>query len=307
MPKRIRYLSVLLLSSFTLYGCSSIGFGAQDTQTASVAKSMSAKKGMNDAFVMQLEKVVASRSVEDKARDQYRNPTETLKFFQVEPGMTVAEALPGGGWYSKILANYLGADGALYGVNYVDSMWARFGFFDAESIKGRIASTAKFPMQVTEFTQSGIASKGFTFNSVPADAIGKVDRVLFVRALHNLNRFESEAGTMTEALNAANQMLKSDGMIGVVQHRLPEAHTKNTDGSRGYLKYSDLVKAFDQAGFELVSSSEINANPKDQPSETDIVWRLPPSFNGSRDKPEAMAAMKAIGESNRMTLLFKKK
>ena len=64
---------------------------------------------------------------------------------------------------------------------------------------------------------------------------------------------------------------------------------------------------FEEAGFELVASSEINANPKDKPGAEDVVWRLPPSLRGSKDNPEQRAAMEAIGESDRMTLLFKKK
>jgi predicted methyltransferase len=55
-----------------------------------------------------------------------------------------------------------------------------------------------------------------------------------------------------------------------------------------------------------VGSSEINANPKDQPTEQDVVWRLPPTFAMSKDKPEHKAQMEAIGESDRMTLKFKK-
>ncbi len=255
-----------------------------------------------------LAQVLAQADEKTQARFQYRRPAETLAFFKVTPGMSVAEALPGGGWYSNILANYLGSNGALHGVNYNDDMWARFGFFNEEAIKGRIASTTQFPEKVAGFTDNGIASKGFTFASVPDDVVGTVDRVLFIRALHNLNRFESEAGTLTESLAAAHQLLKADGLVGVVQHRLPETATnKGADGSRGYLKQSYLISAFEKAGFELVASSEINANPKDQPGEADIVWRLPPSFNGSRDNPEQMAKMKAIGESDRMTLLFKKK
>ena len=96
--------------------------------------------------------------------------------------------------------------------------------------------------------------------------------------------------------------------MGVVQHRLPETATdKGGDGSRGYLKQSYLVTAFENLGFELVASSEINANPKDQPGESDIVWRLPPSYNGTKEDPELKAKVDSIGESDRMTLLFKKK
>lgn len=255
-----------------------------------------------------LASVVAERSADMKERDKYRNPAETLEFFKVKPGMVVAEALPGGGWYSNILANYLGEDGGLYGINYVDTMWARFGFFSEERIAGRIAATKEFPGKVAEFTSNGITSDGFTFETVPSSMNGTVDRVLFIRALHNLNRFEEEAATLTQALNTTYRMLKTGGMVGVVQHEVdgsvPDAAAT---GSRGYLKASGVIAAFEEAGFELVASSDINKNPKDKPSNEQIVWRLPPSFNGSKDDPEKKKAMEAIGESNRMTLLFKKK
>lgn len=261
----------------------------------------------HESLATPLDKILASRSAEEIARDQYRNPADTLTFFKIEPGMTVAEALPGGGWYSKILAEYLGSDGALYGVNYVDDMWERFGFFSPEDIQNAIESTAKFPSLISEFTDNGISTKGFTFGTVPADLVGTVDRVLFIRALHNLNRFENDAQTMSQALKASSKMLKPDGLVGVVQHRLQEdAPAEGSDGSRGYLKQSDLIKSFENAGFELVAASEINANPKDRPSAKDIVWRLPPTLNGTKDNPELKAKVMAIGESDRMTLLFKK-
>ena len=252
--------------------------------------------------------VVRDRSAQDQVRDKYRNPVQTLAFFNVEPGMKVAEALPGGGWYSKILANYLGQDGELHGINYNDDMWAMFGFFSAERIAENSANTAKFPSLVESFTDNGIQSSGFTFATAPEAAKGTLDRVLFVRALHNLNRFEADAGTRSQALKLAYDLLKPNGLVGVVQHRAPEdADDKWADGSRGYLKQSALIDAFEVAGFELVMTSEVNANRKDKPQTEDIVWRLPPSFNGVGDDADKRVAMQAIGESDRMTLLFQKK
>lgn len=259
-------------------------------------------------YVTEITAAVESRSEDDRARDKYRNPIKTLAFFDVQPGMTVAEALPGGGWYSKILANYLGADGTLYGINYNDDMWARFGFFDEKGIKEAIERTNQFPEMVNGFSESAPQSRGFTFASLPADAEGTADRILVIRALHNLNRFEADAGTMSDALKAMHKLLKDDGLVGVVQHRLPESSDEQgANGSRGYLKQSNVVSAFESAGFKLVKTSEINANRMDQPGPKDIVWRLPPTFNGSADDPDKKAAMAAIGESDRMTLVFKKK
>ncbi|HUF82741.1 MAG TPA: hypothetical protein VMN03_16515, partial [Burkholderiales bacterium] len=70
-----------------------------------------------------LEKVLNAQDEEVKARYTYRHPKETLEFFGVEPGMTVVEGLPSGGWYSKILIDYLGPDGQLIGANYPYSIF----------------------------------------------------------------------------------------------------------------------------------------------------------------------------------------
>ena len=254
-----------------------------------------------------LQQAIASRSAEDRARDTARHPAETLAFFQVAPGMTVAEVLPGGGWYTKILANYLGPDGTLYGINYPDRIWPLFPNASDEWIARHKAATDEFPGIVKNATSNGIKTGSFTFNTVPPELTGTVDRVLIIRALHNLNRFEQQAGTRSQALAAVRSMLKDDGLVGVVQHRMPiSGDTSGTDGSRGYLTETEVIVMFEQAGFELVSTSEINANPNDQPGPEDTVWRLPPSLSTSKDNPQLQEKMKAIGESDRMTLLFRK-
>ena len=253
-----------------------------------------------------LNAVLASRSDEDKVRDDARHPLETLTFFQVKPGMTIAEALPGGGWYTRILANYLGQDGTLYGVNYPDSLWPMLSYASPEWIAERIAATQNFTAKVATFTDNGITAQGFTFDTVPPEVEGTVDRVLLIRALHNLNRFQQKAGTRSQALAATHAMLKKDGLVGVVQHRAPATASKEwADGNKGYLNEVAVIAMFAEAGFALVAQSEINANPMDQPSGEDSVWRLSPSLRGSNDD-EQREAMVAIGESDRMTLLFRK-
>jgi predicted methyltransferase len=252
--------------------------------------------------------VVLDRDAEQRSRDASRRPVQTLSFFHVEAGMTVAEALPGGGWYSEILANYLGKQGGLFGINYNKSMWPLFGFFTPERIEEMSARTAAFPDMVKGFTDNGIKTAGLTFEAVPPELVGTADRVLFVRALHNLARFEKQSGTLSQALNTASELLKEDGLVGVVQHRAPsDANEQWADGSSGYLKQSMVIEAFERAGFELLAQSELNANPLDTPSNDDSVWRLPPTLNGSEDDAQLRATMTAIGESDRMTLLFKKK
>lgn len=303
-------LPALGLTLAVTFGCSEAPKNERRA-TESAQKMVSLAKSPEKAIVTvnkaKLEYAVQARSDEDKSRDGARNPIETLEFFQVAPGMVVAEALPGGGWYSKILATYLGQEGTLHGINYNDDMWARFGFFDEESIQKSIEQTAKFPEMVREFTEKGPQSSGFTFNSAPPELAGTVDRVLFIRALHNLSRFENEADTMSGALATVHMILKEDGLVGVVQHQGPETNSDDwADGGSGYLKKSAVVEAFKTAGFELIGESDINENRKDVPTEEEIVWRLPPSYSGTSGDPLLKNKVELIGESNRMTLLFKK-
>ena len=102
-------------------------------------------------------------------------------------------------------------------------------------------------------------------------------------------------------------MLKPGGIVGVVQHHAPDtASDEWANGSRGYLKKGFVIAQMQAAGFEFVASSDVNANSNDQPGAEDVVWRLPPSLRGAKDDAELTAKMLAIGESNRMTLKFRK-
>ncbi len=143
---------------------------------------------------------------------------------------------------------------------------------------------------------------------MPEDASDQVDAVLFIRALHNLNRFtDEESPYMSDTLAETFRVLKPGGIAGVVQHSGPETNSDDwANGSNGYLKKSAVIAAFEAAGFEYVGSSDINANAADVPSEEEFVWRLPPSRSGTEEGSPERAAYDAIGESNRMTLKFRK-
>ncbi|MFT7259218.1 MAG: putative methyltransferase [Glaciecola sp.] len=310
MFKKSGISSTCALALIATLGCSQPPqeeMKSPESRTKEALKGTTLEDALHAIDTQTLFNAVNNRSDEDKSRNDARNPIQTIAFFQISPEMAVAEALPGSGWYSKILANYLGADGQLYGINYNDDMWPRFGFFSEEGIQKAIERSTKFPDMVSEFAEEAPQSIGFTFNTAPDELSGTVDRVLFIRALHNLNRFESDAGTMTEALATAKMLLKDDGLVGVVQHQAPETNLdKWSDGSAGYLKKSAVIEAFKKAGFELVSEANFNENANDNPSENDVVWRLPPSYSGTADDPVLKDKVNAIGESTRMTLLFKK-
>jgi predicted methyltransferase len=254
-----------------------------------------------------LDRVLSAQPDDEKARYQYRHPKEALEFFGVEPGMTVVEVLPGGGWWSKILIPYVGPTGKLVGADYSLPMWALFGEFAPDPEKQKTWAT-DWPAGAKDWCATDCAPiSAFVYGSLPEEMKGTADAVLMFRALHHFSRFEEEGGFYTAALKDTFDVLKPGGIVGVEQHRAPAANSdKWAEGDNGYLKQDAVIAAFTAAGFEFVGSSEINANPKDQPTEQDFVWRLPPSFATSGDNPELKAQMEAIGESDRMTLKFRK-
>lgn len=255
-----------------------------------------------------LSALLAGQPEEVQARYRYRNPQATLEFFGVKPGMTVVEGLPGGGWYTKLLLPYLGDEGTLIAADYAMEMWPLFSFGTEAFIAERSTWHDDFKAMAAEWGGDNSATvETFRFGTLPEELAGTADVVLFIRVLHNLARFEEQGGYLTNALNDAYAVLKPGGTFGVVQHHARDAMPDDwADGSRGYLKKQFVIERAENAGFEFVAESEVNANAKDTPGPEDVVWRLPPSLRGTGDNPERMAEMQAIGESNRMTLRFRK-
>ncbi|HEY7772737.1 MAG TPA: methyltransferase domain-containing protein [Marinagarivorans sp.] len=294
MKRRWVLGSLVAASILVLHGCSTLT-GGQNTAPA-VSKADKAR----------LVEITEGLPAEQQARYPYRHPVETLSFFGIKPGSTVVEALPGGGWYSKILLPYLGDEGRLIGVDYSADMWPHFGgFATAEFIENRKQWPAEWVADAKTWSGQGAKASAYTFTTLPAGLEGQADAVLFIRALHNLARFEDKGGYLTQALAETHRVLKPNGIVGIVQHAIaddvPDAWAK---GDRGYLKRADIMAAMESAGFEFVAESDINKNAKDAPKDGDVVWRLPPSL---RTDDAQKAANTEIGESNRVTLLFRKR
>lgn len=238
----------------------------------------------------------------DRARDQFRNPGETLTFFEVEPDHAVVEALPGGGWYTRVLAPYVAESGQYMGINYPMDLYEElFGERLTDEARTRLAGWEEsFPAQVEGF--GGSVAGAFRFGELSEDAAGQADRVLYIRALHNLAR----SGRLEQSVSDAFTLLKPGGMVGVVQHRAnADASDEYADGSNGYMREADIIAAFEAGGFELVGSSDINANPNDTADHQQGVWGLPPT-NGGDSEEEDVAPLQSVGESDRMTLKFRK-
>lgn len=232
------------------------------------------------------------RTPANVARDQYRHPVETLAFFGVEPDDTVVEIWPGGGWYTEILAPYLAQGGGrLYaaapdwGINGIRKLQTA-----NPSAYGSIV-TADFPAFDANATR------------VPA---GSADVVLTFRNVHNWRmgyRRDDKQDYSAEAFRQMYAMLKPGGVLGIVDHRLPESADAERERSSGYIKTSTVRSLAEAAGFRFAGASEINANPRDTADWENGVWTLPPSL-ALKDKDRDRYT--AIGESDRMTLKFVK-
>ena len=228
-----------------------------------------------------------TRTPANVARDAARHPTETLAFFGVKPGDTVVELWPGGGWYTEILAPLTQSGG---GTLYAAAPWER-GLNTVRKWQ-EAKPDAYGAVKLAEFPATGAGPK------VPD---GSADVVLTFRNVHNW-RFGGMDKT-AEAFQQIYAMLKPGGVLGVVDHRLPEGMDSALEEKSGYMKRSSVVAFAEAAGFTLAGESEVNANPRDTHDYEKGVWSLPPTLTNKDIDREKYVA---IGESDRMTLKFVK-
>jgi predicted methyltransferase len=138
----------------------------------------------------------------------------------------------------------------------------------------------------------------YNADAIPESLKGSVDRVLMIRSLHNLWR----NGLLYRELMTVRDLLKEDGFLGIVQHRAKgDAPAAYTNGEKGYMREDDVIAMVEAHGFRYSGMTDVNANPKDTADHPQGVWELPPSLRTKRED------LKAIGESDRMTLLFRKR
>lgn len=234
------------------------------------------------------------RTPDNVKRDAYRHPAQTLSFFGVEPGKTVVEITPGGGWYSEILAPLL-RDKGTYVAAVVDPMAVAEGKARDYQQRGRDGLEKKFAGTPALYDKAKIV--GYDPKAPKFGPDNSADVVLTFRNVHNW-RSANQAEGMFKGFYS---VLKPGGVLGVVEHRA-KADVPADDKS-GYVGQAQVIAMAEAAGFKLAGSSEINANPRDTKDHPNGVWTLPPVNN--HDAADD-AKYKAIGESDRMTLRFVK-
>ena len=246
----------------------------------------------------ELEAVIhgAQRTPSFVARDKYRHPDATLTFFGIRPDMRVVEVLPGGGWYTEILAPYLRDHGQLIeatppqigGSSFSRHMAAWF----AHKLAGKPNVYGRVKLEPFELP-----------NYMSLGAPDSADMVLTFRNMHDLI-FSNVHGVTTDAmlqrfLHSAYQVLKPGGVLGIVAHRAKADMPPAKSHLLGRLPQAFVIKEAEEAGFRLAGISEVNANPKDP--RTFPVWYLPPSL---AQKGKDRAKYESIGEADNMTLKF---
>jgi predicted methyltransferase len=236
------------------------------------------------------------RSAENKARDKYRRPKETLAFFGFRSDMTVVEIWPGGGWYTEILAPALKENGKLYAVQYgVNPQYSYqrryFGAFltkageSPDVFRDVIVTAMDFPYQL---------------NIAPS---GAADLVVTFRNAHNWVSSGYHKASAQLAFQAMFDVLKPGGVLGIVDHRWPDAENEDPHAEDGYISEERLIVFAEEAGFEFAGRSDVNRNSKDTHDHPEGVWTLPPSFALDEQDREKYLG---IGESDRLTIKFVK-
>ena len=226
------------------------------------------------------------RTLKNVMRDKYRNPYETITFFKIEPGMTVVELSPGSGWYTEIFANYLHEPGNLIAAHFDSNSDREYFKRGRANFEKKIQSSKMY---------SNVSIVDLSSNLAPENS---VDAVVTFRNLHNWI-----GPQMDTIFQNSYKALKPGGIFGVVEHRAKDGTSLDAMKKSGYVTEDYAISIAKKHGFVLVDKSEINANPKDLKNYEGGVWTLPPSLRlKDKDKQKYLG----IGESDRMTLLFKK-
>lgn len=263
---------------------------------SAAAVDVAAPAAMTTSDLIQSAMAGSHRSAENKARDQYRHPMETLSFFGLQSNMRVVEISPGGGWFTEILAPVLAKSGSYVAVMN-DPEKAGSERAKAYYTQQNMELEAKFKANPELYGTPSVL--GIDMKAPVLGAAGSADMVVTFRNVHNW----VGQGAEKAMFSAFFDVLKPGGVLGLKEHRAAAGTDAAVSAKSGYISEEAVIAMATSAGFVLKAKSEINANPKDTRDHKEGVWTLPPSLAlGEVDKAKYLA----IGESDRMTLLFVK-
>ncbi|MGH8318883.1 MAG: class I SAM-dependent methyltransferase [Steroidobacteraceae bacterium] len=238
------------------------------------------------------------RTPKNVLRDKYRHPVQTLEFFGIRPDMRVVEVLPGGGWYTEILAPFLRGHGQLIEASSPLAGTTGFGHESAVRFRHKLASD---PAVYGKVRLEPFVLPDYMYLGAPDSA----DMVVTFRNMHDM-MYENVHGMSTDLilqtfLHSAYQVLKPGGVLGIEAHRANPDMPLQQDFKLARVPEPFLIREAEQAGFKLAGTSQINANPKDP--RTMPVFFFPPSLS---PKSGNVAHYATLGEADNMELRFVK-
>ena len=295
MVHRLR-LAGLFWATLFLAACGS----AQEPATVNTQEAVAQEAGALEAAppaidLTSLAAILASdhRSEKNSVRDASRNPAETLKFFGLQPDMTVVEIWPGGGWYLEVIAPFLRMRGTYYAAGFDQDTTSDYARGSIDRLAAKIAARPELygSVAVTELAKGKL-------EIAPE---GSADMVLTFRNVHNW--MDGETDFPAQVFSAMHRALRPGGILGVVAHRGAADKQQDPKAESGYVTEAHIVDLAEAVGFQLSDRSEVNANSLDTKDYAGGVWTLPPSLRLGEEDSETY---KVIGESDRMTLKFVK-
>jgi predicted methyltransferase len=231
------------------------------------------------------------RSEEERARDAFRHPKQTLLFFGLRPQMTVLEVWPEPGWYTEIIAPLVREHGKYYAAVIAADPSDPYVTKRLASYQAKLAARPQLYDKVAVVT---LPTDGSAV--VPP---GTLDLAVTFRNIHNW----MAAGDAAQVFASLYKALKPGGILGVVEHRGNPAVPQDPKAKSGYVNEDFVIRMIEAQGFRLEAKSQVNDNPRDTKDYEQGVWTLPPSYRlGAKDHDKYAA----IGESDRMTLKFVK-
>jgi predicted methyltransferase len=280
-----------------LFGLLAAGLAAPGVIAADLAANLPIEARIERAMLGE------HRSEANIARNRYRHPVGTLSFLGLEDGMTVMEIWPGGGWYTEVLAPVMRHNGQLivasWDVDIPDQPEYRYRL--QKELLDMFAAHPGVYDQVAVVPYSPPASV----------SLGEAESVDLVLTFRNTHGWIGD-GIAEQVFAEFARVLRPGGVLGVVQHRAAEGADAAETAQRGYVPEAAVIELARKAGLYLEARSEVNANPADTRDHAGGVWTLPPGFGQCREladeeeKAACMAKYEAIGESDRMTLRFRK-
>ncbi len=216
---------------------------------------------------------VPDRSDADRALDAGRFPAETLAFFEIRPGMRVAELGAGGGYTTELLARIVGPSGRVYGQNpklilerFAEKPWSERL---AKPVNAQVVRVDR------EFA-----------DPLPPEAVD-LDAVLIVLFYHDTVWLETDRARMNASVLHA---LKRGGIYGVIDHSARAGTGTSDTKSLHRIEESVLTREIEKAGFELDAAAEFMRNPGDPRD-----WNASPTAAGEKR-----------GTADRFVLKFRK-